>query len=267
MPAIQARYWLLTIPYNNFTPFLPPNVSYIKGQLEQGNNTEYLHWQIIIHFSEKKTLHYVKLIFGESIHAEATKSKAADDYVWKDDTAIVGTRFELGKRALKRDSVKDWDLIVKSARDGNFQDIPGDVLVRCYGNLKKIRVDSLKPESLEREIFVYWGKTGAGKSKRAWEEASLEAYPKDPNTKFWDGYCGQSHVVIDEFRGYISISHLLRWLDRYPVIVEVKGSSCVFAATKIWITSNLSPDSWYPELDEETLKALRRRFTSVIHFN
>lgn len=267
MPALQARYWLLTIPYNDFTPYLPPNTSYIKGQLEQGANTGYLHWQLIVYYPKKVTLNYVKMIFGDACHVERSNSAAAEDYVWKDDTAVVGTRFELGKKSIKRNSDKDWDLIVENARCGNFTDIPGDVLVRCYGNIKKLRVDSLRPESIEREVFVYWGKTGAGKSKRAWEESSLEAYPKDPNTKFWDGYAGQEHVVIDEFRGSISISHLLRWLDRYPVIVEIKGSSCVFKAKKIWITSNLSPDDWYPELDAETKSALRRRFTSVIHFN
>lgn len=267
MPSVQARYWLLTLPYENFTPYLPPNCSYIKGQLEEGSNTGYMHWQLVVYFSKKQTLHYVKLIFGDSVHAEATKSAAAEEYVWKEDTAVPGTRFELGKRSIKRNCEKDWDLIVQNCREGNFGEIPGDVLVRCYGNLKKIRVDSLKPESIEKEIYVYWGRTGAGKSMRAWEEAGLEAYPKDPNTKFWDGYNGQEHVVIDEYRGAISISHILRWLDRYPVIVEVKGSSCVFKARKLWITSNLSPDDWYPDLDSETKAALRRRFTSVVHFN
>lgn len=267
MPSLQARYWLLTIPYECFTPYLPPNASYIKGQLECGSHTNYLHWQLVVYFNSKKSLHYVKLIFGDNVHAEASKSKAAEDYVWKEDTAIAGTQFELGKSSVKRNNEKDWDLIVENARSGDFSAIPGDVLVRCYGNLKKIRVDSLQPESIVREVYVYHGRTGAGKSRRAWEEAGLTSYPKDPNTKFWDGYAGHECVVIDEFRGAISISHLLRWLDRYPVIVEIKGSSCVLKAKKIWITSNLSPDEWYPDLDSETKMALRRRFTSVIHFN
>lgn len=257
----------MTIPYEDFTPYLPPNTSYVKGQLERGNDNGYLHWQLVCYYPKKVSLHYVKRIFGERCHAERSNSAAAEDYVWKEDTAIEGTRFELGKKSIKRNSEKDWDLIVQSAREGDFSSIPGDVLVRCYGNLKKIRVDSLKPEPLSREVYVYWGKTGAGKSKRAWEEASFDAYPKDPNTKFWDGYVGQDFVVIDEFRGAISISHLLRWLDRYPVIVEVKGSSVAFSAKKVWITSNLSPDDWYPELDAETKSALRRRFTEVVHFN
>jgi len=114
---------------------------------------------------------------------------------------------------------------------------------------------------------VFWGTSGTGKSRRAWEEAGIQAYPKDPRTKFWDGYRGQEHVVLDEFRGDIDIAHILRWFDRYPVIVEVKGAATVLAAKKIWITSNISPDSWYPTLDAETKAALRRRFSQVIHYN
>ena len=91
----------------------------------------------------------------------------------------------------------------------------------------------------------------------------MDSYPKDPRTKFWDGYQGQEHVVVDEFRGAIDISHLLRWLDRYPVIVEVKGSSAVLKASTIWITSNLHPKDWYFGLDELTLAALLRRMEII----
>lgn len=87
----------------------------------------------------------------------------------------------------------------------------------------------------------------------------MEAYPKTPTTKFWDGYRGEEHVVIDEFRGNIDISHLLRWLDRYPCIIEVKGSSLVLRAKHIWITSNLDPRQWYPLVDPDTVEALLRR--------
>jgi len=57
----------------------------------------------------------------------------------------------------------------------------------------------------------------------------------------------------------IDICHMLRWLDRYPVRVEIKGSSRPLCARKIWITSNIHPRQWYPEIDGETLAALMRR--------
>jgi len=267
MPAAQGVYWILTIPQHEFTPFIPNDLSYIKGQLEQGSETGYLHWQILAVFNNKVSLFKVKQIFGDSIHAQLTRSAAANEYVWKEDTQVAGTQFELGKLKMKRNCSADWDKVVDSVKRGRFDEVPSDILVRNYGNLKKIHVDSLQPVACEKQVYVYWGATGTGKSKRAWEEATFDAYPKDPNSKFWDGYRGQEQVVIDEFRGAISISHMLRWLDRYPTIVEIKGSSCVLNAKRIWITSNLSPDMWYSEMDNETKSALRRRFTQVIHFN
>lgn len=266
MPSPQARYFLLTIPSHLFTPYLPPGVQHVKGQLERGNDTGYEHWQVNVAFKTKVTMFKVKEIFGTSSHVVITDSKKSLDYVWKEDTRVAGTQFELGALAMKRNCDKDWDAVLDSVKKGKFEEVPSDILIRCYGNLKKIHVDSLSPDPCVKEVYVFWGTTGTGKSKRAWEEATFNAYPKDPNSKFWDGYRGQQEVVIDEFRGAISISHMLRWLDRYPTIVEVKGSSCVLACKRVWITSNLSPDQWYPDLDEETRLALRRRFTQVTHF-
>lgn len=261
----QGIYWLLTIPQHEFLPYLPPGVTYIKGQLEQGNNTGYVHWQLLVVMDKKCRISAIKSIFGRTVHAELSRSSAADDYVWKEDTAVQGTRFELGQRKLKRNCSKDWESIKDCAKRGALDDVPADIYVRLYGSLKKIATDHLQPAPIEREVNCYWGVTGGGKSHRAWAEAGLDAFPKDPRSKFWDGYRGQQHVVIDEFRGGIDISHILRWLDKYPVIVEIKGSSTVLKATKIWITSNIHPRDWYPDLDEETKGALLRRL-NIVHF-
>lgn len=266
MPSQQGRYWLLTIQHHLFTPFLPRGVQWIKGQLERGDETGYLHWQIMVSFTTKKTLSFVKSIFGSTVHGELSRSSAADAYVWKDDTAIPETRFELGSKLLKRNSKHDWDAIRESAKRGDYESIPGDVAVRYWGNICRISAHYATPVGMERTCNVYWGPSGVGKSRRAWGEAGMEAYPKDPRNKWWCGYRGQPNVVIDEFRGDIGISHLLRWLDRYPVSVEAKGGSVPLAAKSIWITSNLDPRSWYPDLDEDTKTALLRRM-NITHFH
>lgn len=255
----QAHWWILTIPQHEFTPYRPPTVDFIRGQLERGSATQYVHWQIVCHFSRKLRLGGVKILFGSSIHAEPTRSSAALDYVWKEDTRVTGTQFQLGEPPIKRNCSLDWDAVRSYAKCGRLDDIPADIFVRSYNQLKRIAADNLSPVGMVREVICYWGATGTGKSRRAWNEASFDAYPKDPRTKFWDGYTGQKHVVLDEFRGGIDVAHILRWFDRYPVIVEVKGSSVVLVAEKIWITSNLDPRAWYPELDEETKLALLRR--------
>jgi len=137
---------------------------------------------------------------------------------------------------------------------------------RYYNSLTRIAADNAKPVAMERTAFVFWGKTGSGKSLRAWTEAGENAYSKDPRTKWWCGYKGETDVIIDEFRGSVDVSHILRWLDRYPVTVEIKGGSRPLAATRFWITSNLDPRAWYPEIDSDTLDALLRRL-NITHFN
>lgn len=264
MPSLQGVYWMLTVPQPQFVPYLPRAVAYSKGQLETGAGG-FLHWQLIVVFERSVRLGAVREIYG-NVHAELTRSEAALEYVWKEDTAVPGTRFELGKLKTKRNSKRDWDQVWQCAKEGKFEDIDKSIVVCHYRALKSIRQDYLDPVAVERRVKVYWGATGTGKSRTAWEEAGLSAYPKgiiylilDPRTKFWDGYNGQENVVIDEFRGAIDVAHLLRWFDRYPVIVEVKGSSVVLSAKSVWVTSNISPEQWFPDCDQETMKALRRR--------
>jgi len=254
----QGIFRILTIPHNGFTPYLPSQCSYIVGQLERGEQGGYCHWQIMVGFKQKQSLNGVRAVFGD-VHAELSRSAAADSYCQKEETYVEGTRFELGSKPFSRNSKIEWESVWSAAKSGDFNVIPPNVRVVNYRTLRTISSDFAKVRGMERECVVFWGKTGSGKSRRAWEEAGLEAYSKDPRTKFWCGYDGEENVVIDEFRGGIDISHLLRWTDRYPVRVELKGSSKPLNCKKIWITSNLSPEMWYPLIDEETLAALMRR--------
>lgn len=255
--TVQARYWMLTIPYQHYVPYLPPGVSWIKGQLELGEGG-FLHWQLVLSLPKKGSLVTIRRIFGE-FHAEATRSVAAEEYVWKDESSVVGTRFELGRKLFQRNNVEHWDAVWELAKAGKLEEVDSAIRVQHYRTLRAIRADYSLPVGMVRTCRVYWGATGTGKSRRAWEEAGSEAYPKDPQTKFWCGYQGQENVVIDEFRGSISVSHFLRWLDRYPVNVEVKGSSLPLQAKQVWITSNQSPDDWWPDIDHLTLAAVKRR--------
>jgi len=266
-----AQWWMCTVPDmdNEWKPYLPEGIDYMIGQQEVGKELSeehpegYRHWQLVFHTCKKSRLSAVLPLFPEGRNIQATRSKAAIDYVWKEDTRVEGSSFELGVKPFKRNSAKDYDAILSNAKVGNIDAIPSDVLLRCYSTIRKIEKDYMKPEPMQRKVIVYVGKTGVGKSKTAWENAGWDAYPKDPNTKFWDGYNGQENVVIDEFRGRIDISHVLRWFDRYPVCVENKGGGTCLKATTIYVTSNLHPLKWYPDLDAATYAALLRRIEIV----
>lgn len=257
----QGIIWLGTIPHYGFTPWLPPQCSFIKGQLERGEGG-FLHWQVLVWFRCKQSLRSTRDCFGP-YHFELSRSSAAESYVFKDDTAVANTRFELGSKPMRRDSATDWGTVLANAKSGRFDDIPADITVRYYSSLRAIRSDHSEPVGIVRTAVVYWGRTGTGKSRRAWDEAGVDAYSKDPRTKFWDGYRVQENVVFDEFRGSIDVSHVLRWLDRYPVRVEIKGSSVPLFARRFWFTSNIHPAQWWPGLDAATLDAFYRRVEIV----
>lgn len=263
--APQGIYWILTDFNTEINYDVAPDafwtsksIVWSKGQLERGEESGKEHWQFCVCFEKKVRLKTVKTRLGNAIHAELSKSDAANEYVWKDETSL-GRRWEWGMLPMRRNEKRDWDQVWDAAVSGDMTRIPAQVRVCHYNALRRIGMDNMKAEGIEKQIDVFWGPTGSGKSKRAWEEAGLDAYPKAPTTKFWDGYQGQEHVVIDEFFGQIEISHMLRWLDRYPVLVETKGSGTALKAKKIWITSNLHPSEWYRTAPEVQVAALLRR--------
>lgn len=261
MPAKQGRYFILTIPRDKweFPTELPDYLAWIKGQAEVGEGG-YEHWQVCIAFPKNVTATKCKTFFPEESHVEFTRSAAADEYVHKEESSVAGTRFEYGQKSKRRNNANDWNEVWDQATSGRILDIPADIRIRCYHTLKRIRKDY--DEAPWREdiiVNVFTGVTGSGKSHRMFEEAGRHCYIKPSTTKWWDGYRGESNVVIDEFRGQISIEHMLRWFDKYPCFVEEKGGQVALKATKFWVASNLSVEKWFPDADPATLAALKRR--------
>lgn len=113
----QARYWICTIPRDDWEPCLPDLSNWIIGQPELGESG-YRHWQLLVSFPTKKTLAQVKRSFGVSgMHAEPTRSSAAEAYVRKEDTRD-GEPFEFGQKTLRRNSGADWDRVKELAKEG-----------------------------------------------------------------------------------------------------------------------------------------------------
>ena len=115
-------------------------------------------------------------------------------------------------------------------------------------------------------VFWFYGPTGTGKSFAAMEYAK-DAYWKMGGNKWWDGYDGQSDVIIDDYRKDLcTFNELLRLLDRYPLLVERKGGSMQFLAKRIFITSPFSPSGVWEGRIEEDLAQLMRRIEHVERF-
>lgn len=178
-----ARFWIGTL--FDWTPpeVLPVGLTWLRGQQEKCPSTGRLHHQVVAGFKSPVRRTALGRVVGPG-HWEATKSAAADSYVWKDDTAVPETRFELGSKPLRRNVATDWELVRSNAKSGDLDEIPADIYVRYYRSLLAIAADNAVPVAIVRDVFVFWGRTGTGKSQRAWAEAGLSAYGKDPRTKW-----------------------------------------------------------------------------------
>lgn len=73
-------------------------------------------------------------------------------------------------------------------------------------------------------------------------------------------------VIWDDFRGhYCSFTDFKLCVDRYPLRVEVKGTTCNLAANHFFITTNYDPSDWWTEeVTGSDRSAIFRRITRVL---
>lgn len=259
---MQAAWYILTIPVNDWNPpsECPPGIDYIKGQKEIGEGG-YHHWQIVAHYKKKVRLRGAKEHWPTTSHLEPTRSESAVDYVWKEETRVEGTQFEIGRKPVNRKKPADWDQIWESAKVGRIEDIPADIRIRNYTTLRKIERDFMVcPPNLDETCGIwYYGVPGAGKSFKA-RLRYPNAYLK-PCNKWWCGYQNEDYVLIDDLdKNHKVLGHHLKiWADRYAFIAESKGSAMAVRPKNIIVTSNYSIEEIFGE-DQMLCKALKRRF-------
>lgn len=267
--AQQARYWLLTInDSDNGDSWVPPTqlgegiwsgIGWLRGQKESGSNTGREHWQLFVSFKRAVRLAAVRKCFGTRVHAEPSRSEAAEDYVFKDDTAIAGTRFELGSKPFKRNSKTDWESAKQCAKEGRLDDCPPDVYIKYYRTLKAIAMDNMnKPTDKTAPTGIWiFGAPGVGKSFYARQHYGSSLYLKAQN-KWWDGYQGEKNVLLDDF-DCKALGHYIKiWADAYAFMAECKGSSIQIRPDNFIITSNYMPEDIFD--DPVLAAAVRRRF-------
>lgn len=260
----QCRYWMLTIPKNSWDPpaELPESVAYVKGQQEVGEGG-FEHWQLLVVFKKKTRRAAVKLAFSNQAHCEPSRSVAADQYVWKEDTRVEGTQIELGRKPHRRNNGTDWQLVKEKAISGNLDDIDPQVYVQHYRTLKQISMDHMvKPDNLDRCCGIWiFGPPGVGKSHYA-REHYKDAYMKMCN-KWWCGYQNEKNVIIDDLDLSHKVlgHHLKIWSDKYAFIAETKGYAVTIRPERLIVTSNYRIEQIFD--DPALVEAIDRRFYKI----
>lgn len=216
------------------------------------------HWQGYVELRKPcRWATIERLAFRWHIERRLGTQSEAIKYCEKDGNYITfGKRRCQGQRG-------DLDRIRRIAHEDGLR------TVCMVGTLQQIKVAEKfltyceEPRDWTPTVTWLWGRSGAGKSRRARELCNDDVYTKNCGTKWWDGYDNHECVIIDDFRdSWWPITYMLALLDRYEFMVEYKGGLRQFRAKTIVITSIYHPESMYSNTGECKTQ-LARRLTTV----
>jgi Putative viral replication protein/RNA helicase len=264
----QAKRYVFTINnYDNdilelLAPFYENHCKYLVYGKEVGANLT-PHLQGFFTLKDKLTMKGVHKALGFSaLHLEPAKgtSLQASDYCKKDGDFIeFGTPPFQGKRT-------DLDAQCAAINEGksmaDVADMAPATYVRnyrglaAYQNLKQADYNHTGP----RGIWIY-GPPGSGKSFAA-RSISSSMYMK-PQNKWFDGYAGESHILLDDLDTGLLGHHLKLWNDEYAVSAETKGGTVKLTHECFIVTSNFTIEELWDD-QPKIRDAIKRRF-EVIH--
>lgn len=245
---------------------------FVTWQVEVGHfGTRHLQGYLVTRANPRNkngfTMKWLKEAFGTKAHFEqriGTHEQAAA-YANKSDTRVAGPwtvgewvsnedqQAGLGQRTKKSTLTDVKDAIDAGATDVELWSAHTSSMLRYANAFDKYRL--VLSEATPRDqpkVVVFWGPPGTGKSHKAREVCENNGgghwfQSGNGDNAWWDGYDPARHpvVVLDDFKGGIKYTTLLRMLDKYPLNVETKGSTRRFTPKIIVITSNTPPNQWY----------------------
>lgn len=275
MPAVQSKSWCFT--WNNYTA---EDVEAIKKLVAEGiatyacwgkevaPTTSTPHLQGYLVFRRKISLAGAKRHLHRNVHLERARGNPASniEYCSKDgEFEDVGTRpAGQGSRA---DLVQVQDRIKAGGTLADIQDEFFGLYARYPRALESYCRRYAPVRTQKSRVIVLWGEPGTGKTRSVYDFHSHDAIWSSPGNGWFDGYDGHTVALFDDFSGGdFKLSYLLKLLDRYPMQVPVKGGFVQWRPEVIYITSNINPDDWFPNVPDIHKRALKRRFDRVTHF-
>lgn len=259
------KTWFLTYPKNNTSiadalaalQSVDDIIEYVIAREKHKDGSFHLH--AYVKYKKGVTLKQAPGLFdliGKSGHYEPVRScKSVVKYCTKESDFI--SNFNVEKYLAKKGKVTSETLRTYTAIEALDLGIVGIGSLKSYEYGRSLAIKPYSPTDL-RGIWFY-GAPGTGKSLKAREIAGEDVYLKAQN-KWWDGYTGQSTVILDDLDEEFKSWHNLKiWTDRYPCFGEIKGGQVALSYEKFIVTSNYSIESLC-EGKPELIEALKRRF-------
>lgn len=235
-------------------------IVYAVWQVEKAPSTGRLHCQGYVRYSSHVAESRVRALVSPG-HVEVCSGSEEQNvaYCSKEETRVAGP-WSFGEPA-KQGKRKDIDVVREVVRGGGGM----RAVIENASSYQAAKFGELllkyqeKGRDFEPEVRWYYGSTGSGKTKAAFDEFP-DAWFSQKDGQWFDGYDAHEVAVFDDFRkDFCKFHTLLRLLDRYPYRIENKGGSRQFLARVIIITCPWAPDVLYSNRDGEEVAQLERR--------
>lgn len=265
----RQRFWCFTeFQENDYEKiFSSEKIRYLLVGKEICPTTNKVHWQGYVQFYKPERLTAIKKLFNsKQIHLEICKGSVESNvrYCKKEKNFI-----EYGQVSFQGKRNDLVDIQEKLEAEVPMIDIArehfGD-FVRYHKGFEKYRELLQKEKSRDFrsvEVEVISGPTGQGKTRRALYENGDSVYKiEGDNLQWWDGYEGESTIVIDEYSNQINVTKLLNILDGHRLRLSIKGGFTYARWNKVIITTNLKKYEFHDKAKPEHRQALARRITT-----
>lgn len=228
----------------------------------------------------------IKKSYAIGMHFNPTRGKKSEveDYIKKvgkweekgEQILYTTTHGEIkGNQGRRNDLNRLYELIKEGLNDYQIME-ENPQYMKYLDKIAKVR-ETLRYEEFKdkrrTELHVeYWyGDPGSGKTSGVLNMyGDSNVYMVSDYVHPWDDYQGEDVVLFDDFdSNRILLNDLLRWIDIYPVNLRSRYSNKVACFTKVYFTSNFSPEEqWNEEYrwHQKEFNALMRRIHVVKRF-
>lgn len=286
----SARDWMLTLRKQDCpdastlqTHFAAMGVSAAVFQLERGEKSNYLHWQILLRFRHQKRFKTLKNQLSSAglatAHIEPRRGSVAQAvaYCSKSETRIEGPYYfgdsiDVESRQGHR---SDLDRLREMVLDDGMS--VDEILLsdasttaarytQYLRDLVQARDRKASKDFRHLEVVYLYGRPGVGKTRWAMQQYGDDVYRVSDYGHPFDSYAGQKTLVLDEFDGSIPLGLLLNLLDGYQMELPARYSNRTARYERVIIISNAPLSTFYtttvdPTSTPDRLRALYRRIS------
>lgn len=256
---------------------------YCIWQGEIAPTTGLPHWQGYMEFKAPMRWNTVQAALGCHFELRRGSQAQAINYCVKEDrTSGPWTYGKPAKQGERTDIAAAVETITRKGEYACLLAHPTEFVKYTKGLQRaKFLHDMAAVTNRDVEVILLYGPAGVGKGHyvddreeglQPHEGSTMFRVCRVNNLTYWDNYLDQEAVILDEFCGSkrgddLSRQRMNQVLDKYPLVVNVKGTSQIAKFTRFYIGTNFHPRTWYNWESSKIFNTFIRRVDRIMYWD